>query len=224
MIRFKNRLPAVSSGHHVINSPRILDSQRPRHPPQIQKENGILNAKMRGPTPFARPLSRPLSSFLSLSEFVNRQLSSDKDLALAGALQTALNQLASSSDIYGSLDAPLTDTTIKGADYQFKEAADGSTGYGLPGWTRQADILRPLAPILSARDDTFVIRTYGDARDASGKVLATAYCEAVVQRTRDYCDPVDKAELVDFPSSPINQTFGRKFEMVSFRWLSKSEI
>jgi hypothetical protein len=72
-------------------------------------------------------------------------------------------------------------------EYQFPAAAAGYSTYGLPGWIRQADILRPLAPILSVRDDTFTIRAYGDARDAQGRILAHVVCEAVVRRTRDFC-------------------------------------
>ena len=66
----------------------------------------------------------------------------------------------------------------------FPAAAAGYNIYGLPGWTRQADVLRPLAPILSARDDTFTIRAYGDARDATGNtVKARAVCEATIRRS-----------------------------------------
>lgn len=172
---------------------------------------------------------RKRGPFLSLSEFVNRQLSGDKDLALAGAVQTALNQMEKSSSLYrGILDAfdaqNKTSTNLPDAGYQFGEAAVGSALFGLPGWPRQADILRPLAPILSARDDTFTIRGYGDARDAAGKIIASATCEAVVTRTRSYCDPRDEADRTEAPASPINKAFGRRFEIVSFRWLSPREI
>lgn len=170
--------------------------------------------------------------FLSLSEFVNRQLSNDRNLALAGAVQTALNEL---DDLYSDIDGALavvdpdkkyaTATPPGGTTgYRFPEAAAGICIYGLPGWTRQADVIRPLAPILSARDDTFTIRAYGDARDANGRILARATCEAVVRRTRDYVDPADAADTADPPESPVNQTFGRRFEVVSFRWLSPNEI
>jgi hypothetical protein len=110
------------------------------------------------------------------------------------------------------------------AEYQFPEAAVGHSSYGLPGWTRQADILRPLAPILAARDDTFTIRAYGDARNAEGKVLARAVCEAVVRRTRDFLDPGDAPDLTTQPSLATNKTFGRRFVLVSFRWLAPNEV
>lgn len=167
---------------------------------------------------------RKRGPFLSLSEFVNRQVSLDKNLAVAGAIQTALNQME--LDINGKIDAPKASVAFIGSGYQFPEATTGSSALGMPGWVRQADILRPLAPILSVRDDTFVIRAYGDARDPGdkSKILATATCEVTVRRTRNYCDPKDAADFADILTSSTNKTFGRKFDIVSFRWLSKSEI
>jgi hypothetical protein len=165
---------------------------------------------------------RKRGPFLSLSEFVNRQLSSDPDLAVAGAIQTALNQMENT--IHGDIDAAKANGVPGASGYKFAEAALGSSAHGMPGWVRQADLLRPLAPILSARDDTFIVRSYGDARDATGKVTATAHCEAVVRRTRNFCDSTDAADMATPPTTVVNRTFGRKFEIVSFRWLSKSEI
>jgi hypothetical protein len=174
---------------------------------------------------------RQRGPFLSLAEFVNRQLSSNDTLAVGGAIQVALDTLAKnpSTNIYAGLQSPGTAATASPpsaaqAGYKFPNAAVGYNAYGLPGWTRQADVLRPLAPILSARDDTFTIRAYGDARDATGNITARATCEAVVRRVRNYVDPVDAAEITTLPTSITNQTFGRRFEIVSFRWLDTSEI
>lgn len=168
--------------------------------------------------------------FLSLAEFVNRQLSSG-NLALAGTLQAALNALAGQASLspfeqLRALSKPVNPAVINdtATGYVFREAANGFNAYGLPGWTRQADILRPLAPILSVRDDTFIVRAYGDARDANGNVTARAVCEAVVRRTRDFVDPSDAADIVTAPTSPTNQTFGRRFQLISFRWLSDREV
>lgn len=173
---------------------------------------------------------RARGPFLSLAEFVNRQLSSG-DLALAGTIQAALNQLAKGAsnpfNVLQSRSEPATSTppSSAAAGYQFPDAAVGFNAYGLPGWTRQADVLRPLAPILSARDDTFTIRAYGDARDATGnKVIATATCEVVVRRTRAFVDQKDKADITGLPTSVANQTFGRRFEIISFRWLADKEV
>jgi hypothetical protein len=123
-----------------------------------------------------------------------------------------------------SADAVAVPPSAGDAEYRYPDAAVGKSAYGFPGWTRQADILRPLAPILSARDDTFVIRTHGDARDDDGNVVSRAVCEAIVRRTRDYVDPADAADITGTPTSNVNQTFGRRFEVVSFRWLNPAEI
>ena len=110
------------------------------------------------------------------------------------------------------------------AEYQFPAAAASKIAYGLPGWTRQADVLRPLAPVLSARDDTFKIRGYGDARDAQGKILARAVCEATVRRTRDYVDPGDLPDITTPPTKAVNKTFGRRFQIIAFQWLAPNEV
>jgi hypothetical protein len=170
--------------------------------------------------------------FLSLSEFVNRQLSSNDDLALAGTIQTAINHLT--EDPMAELRDPansLSDNTMSptnqkvvGSGYAFSKAATGSSAYGVPGWIRQADILRPIAPILSVRDDTFTIRAYGDALDKNGKVVAQAWCEATVKRTREFSNPSDAADSIDPPINSMNVIFGRRYEIVSFRWLNSDEV
>jgi hypothetical protein len=195
------------AGYRVVDEP-FLDALA---------EQVVTQVRRRGP-------------FLSLSEFINRQLSSG-DLALAGTLQAALNEVAKNSrtNPYAamqSLSSVASPTPERAADaeYKFPAAAGGFSAYGLPGWTRQADLLRPLAPILSARDDTFTIRAYGDSRDGSGRIIARAYAEAVVRRTRDYVDPVDAADAVNQPVRPINRVMGRRYQIVSFRWLPPNEI
>ena len=172
--------------------------------------------------------------FLSLSEFVNRQLSNDTDLALGGAIQSALNALTADSSLNPfevvqnesvvSLASPFGGAALRDTGYVFPEAAVGHNTYGLPGWTRQADVLRPLAPILSVRDDTFTIRAYGDARGTDGRVVARAWCEAIVQRSRDFPDPADAPDISTQPSARANQLFGRQFKLLSFRWLNPYEV
>ncbi|MES2661073.1 MAG: hypothetical protein V4689_20795 [Verrucomicrobiota bacterium] len=170
--------------------------------------------------------------FLSLSEFINRQLSSDSNLSIAGAVQVALDQIAKNSatnpykgitDVIDRVSAanPLP---LGSAEYQYGDAAVGQATYGLPGWTRQADVLRALAPIMTARDDTFTIRAYGDARDKSGVIKARATCEAVVRRTREFVDASELADITTLPTKAVNKTFGRRFEIVSYRWLNPSEL
>ena len=102
--------------------------------------------------------------------------------------------------------------------------------------------------MLTARSDTFVIRCLGEKKNPSGKVISRAWCEAVVQRTPAFVDQTDPAltgtnaygsnlgdatPVTDYktnPASPTpivnatNQKFGRRFEIVSFRWLNPNEI
>jgi Tfp pilus assembly protein PilX len=67
-----------------------------------------------------------------------------------------------------------------------------------------------VGPLFSVRSDTFRIRAYGEALNPadSSRIEAAAYCEAVVQRTP--------------ASAPAG--FGRRFTVVSFRWLSVDDL
>jgi hypothetical protein len=94
-------------------------------------------------------------------------------------------------------------------------------------------LLQPLGSLLVARGDTFVVRAYGEARAADGvTVTARAWCEAEVQRMPQYVDRSNLAELPPYSAtgavnsgfSDINRLFGRRFELVSFRWLGANEI
>jgi hypothetical protein len=86
-----------------------------------------------------------------------------------------------------------------------------------------------------------VIRSYGETvNPATGATEGRAWCEATVQRLPEYFDPTDPPEtaLADFdlPSDPadpastpsaahqLNKTYGRRFKVVSFRWLTRSDI
>lgn len=180
--------------------------------------------------------------FLSLSEFVNRQLVNG-DQGKSGALQQAIDLSGINEDNTPEKMGQFNQFSGyqiengKVAQYNYKNAAAGAgnSADGAPGSLTQADVLTVLGNAATVRSDTFTIRAYGDARDSNNKVLATAYCEAVVQRVPEYVDPQDPAYAVPQPiapattSSPVisrmtNQAFGRKFAIVSFRWLAKSEI
>ena len=76
----------------------------------------------------------------------------------------------------------------------------------------------PLGPSIVVRGDTFRIRGYGESRDAQDNIMARAWCEAVVQRIPEYVDNTEKADVVK-PKQPLNITFGRRYRLLSFRWL-----
>ncbi|HEY9250843.1 MAG TPA: hypothetical protein VIO38_17000 [Rariglobus sp.] len=110
-----------------------------------------------------------------------------------------------------------------------------STSAFAPQYLTQGDILSAIGSGLAGRSDTFTIRSYGEvvnpalAATDPGYVASRAWCEAVVQRVPDFVDTSLPAEtdLAAAPSSAAkttNQTFGRRYKVVSFRWLNASDI
>ncbi len=175
---------------------------------------------------------RKRGPFLSMADFVNRRLatpaSDTYNRGLNGALQAALD---------ASINLQTNVTNDGSHSFQGKTATGqlAEDAYilptrlsGFPGYLLQADVLSPLAPVLSARSDTFTIRTYGDViNPLTRQVEGRAWCEAVVQRTPDYTVPKsaggnDPCEIPAAGSS--NATFGRHYQVVAFRWLNPNDI
>lgn len=171
--------------------------------------------------------------FRSMAEFVNRDpYSNSRDHQMKGALQAAIDSSINksiTSDIgVGAANPP--GTAYSGAIGGENQAA-GHAAYLLQG-----DVLQCLAPIMQVRSDYFRIRTCGEALDKTGKVVARVWCEAFVQRRPEYVDPADSPEApFDNPRpsdidakdelrSEVNQTFGRRMQLISFRWLNPNEI
>ncbi len=157
---------------------------------------------------------RKRGPFLTMGEFVNRKLKTG-ELGERGTLQAALDATVN-KDLDPDFQGPATHRSLPRGSNQ---------GAGFPGQSLQGDVLQALSPFMTVRSDSFTIRAYGESREAgSGRILARAWCEAVVQR---YPDPVPNpsgtsqalAELIR-PSS----VHGRLFRLVSFRWLSNNEI
>ncbi|WP_269537778.1 hypothetical protein [Cerasicoccus fimbriatus] len=164
--------------------------------------------------------------FLSMADFVNRRLHSgptgDK-----GALQAAIDA-SGINDQY--------DGTSGGIDNAPDQDLVPAPQAGLPGYLLQNDILRVLGPQMRVRGDTFSIRSYGEAKDPlTGNLISKAMCEAVIQRLPQYVNHGENADQ-NLPAdivtghetrialSEINETFGRRFKLVSFRWLDPEEI
>ncbi len=205
-------------------------------------------------TQFSEDIAREVRKrgpFLSLSQFVNRSLSKD-DLGRTGALQGALditrgtpasiNSFYTSDTGSGALktttNSPEQRIEYSGSGY-YAEPLDTSSPYAagknhranrlkaLPGWVLQADVLASLGSVISARSDTFVIRTYGDTQNpVTGSISARAWCEAVVQRVPDYVNSTaDAAETTPANlNNDDNKKFGRRFVIVAFRWLGPTDI
>ncbi|MEO5713736.1 MAG: hypothetical protein ABIT37_09640 [Luteolibacter sp.] len=167
---------------------------------------------------------RKRGPFISLADFINRRPGSDKALARSGAIQSALDSKEVSINSAFNDGARSISVAGPGRGFAFPEAEDGASAYGIPGVVKQADILNPIAPYLSARSDTFLIRAYGDSLDANGKVVARAWCEAEIQRDATFVDPSDLPETATALLKPVNKTFGRHYRIVSFRWLNAGEV
>ena len=89
---------------------------------------------------------------------------------------------------------------------------------GLPGAVlKQSQILSAIGPVITARGDTFIVRAFGEYKNPMSDSSAKIYCEAVVQRS------VEPVKSGDDKLSPQGN-FGRKFKIVSFRWLSPEEL
>jgi hypothetical protein len=163
--------------------------------------------------------------FLSIADFINRRPGNDKDLALSGPLQSALDDKdVSINEAYRQGERSLSVAEATAQGFPFPEAEAGAKSVSAPGYVKQGDLLTTLGPLINVRGDTFVIRGYGESRDTSGKnIMARAWCEAVVQRVPDFVDPSDKAHD-PAPKSKVNLDFGRRFNIVSFRYLDPREI
>jgi hypothetical protein len=177
--------------------------------------------------------------FFGLSDFVNRRLSED-DTSLNGAIEAALERslpnrgqnqrfpVQRSEVDYGNtliaengISEPPVTSDLTRLDQRRKPA---STGYGTPGYITQGDVLQVIGSGLVARSDTFTVRAYGESKDVNGNVLARAWCEAVVQRTPEQVNP-DEVTGLNPRVLPEGETnFGRRFEMISFRWLHPDEV
>jgi hypothetical protein len=208
--------PAEGSGPH---DPAAWTGVRYLTPPQLGRlaRECVHQVKLRGP-------------FLNLSDFINRRLGTG-ETALCGALQAAIDwdeyhgnspDPAAADSINGRFKSPgddYIDTPLSGA--AFPAAGRGSRYTGIPGYVTQGDLLARIGNGIAVRDDTFRVRGYGEARDAKGKPVARAWCEAVVQRVPVY---LEDSDLPETPAaslkSTLNRNFGRRLEIRSFRWLA----
>ena len=165
---------------------------------------------------------RTRGPFLSMSEFVNRQLGSPGGLSNTGAIQAALDRSIINANMAANARA-IIPAEVAGYGWKNSEAVTGTTGVSAPGEVTQGDVLSAIGSFVAVRSDTFRIRSYGDTRDATGKITARAHCEAIVQRVPEYLDPAESADAQQ-PALPSNLLFGRQFKIVSFRWLNPTEI
>ena len=165
---------------------------------------------------------RERGPFLSLADFINRNPAAAKvEHQRKGALQAALDKV-----LNNKLPADVGKVGENPPGAQFSAAVAGENqATGHASYLLQGDLLQSLSPLMQVRSDYFRIRSYGEARDKNGNVIAKAWCEAFVQRSSEYVDSSEKPETAALSlKSTANTLFGRKLHIVGFRWLSPIEI
>lgn len=166
--------------------------------------------------------------FLSLAQFINR-VPGNSVYATGGVIQKAIEASGVNSNFstaadfnVGDWNSNISNVTYSSDAKPFRNRAYSlNAGSAAPTNLLQSDVLQMLGPYLSVRSDTFRIRSYGEIIDpVSDEVTGKVWCEAIVQRVPEpvYPSPVNVTE----PEDP--QSFGRKFRIVSFRWLDEEEV
>ncbi|MCP5537848.1 MAG: hypothetical protein H7A51_16645 [Akkermansiaceae bacterium] len=163
--------------------------------------------------------------FFSMADFVNRRLSNSggaggnpSDFTKSSALQAAIDATDINTQNFKVFQ---NDNSTSFAN---PDAATGLRAAGAPAYLMQGDLLQALGSTMTVRADTFTVRAYGESKDAQGNVIARAWCEAVVQRNHDYIDSTNQAHQTGDELTQTNKLFGRKLNIVSFRWLGKEEV
>jgi hypothetical protein len=147
----------------------------------------------------------------------------------------SLDEFLSPSEQFSGVDAEgnasgarsLLEAAIADAEASGGERINSAVPEFSSQWLTQADVMTALAPVLFPRSDTFIIRTYGEAiNPATNATEGRAWGEAIVQRVPEYLDAAaDAPETVpDILTGEVNRINGRRFKVVSFRWLTRSDI
>ncbi len=181
--------------------------------------------------------------FVSMAGFVNRDPYTDAPSGLgvdAFRLKGALTAVIEAADNITAEEADALGITVESARINaalananvatvprtepgyIDETQDGWRTEMLPGWFSQADLLARLGAVLTNRSDTFTIYVYGEHTNPFNGEVSKAYGEAVVQRMPEFVDSseVPETAIVDL-NSTLNQDFGRRYVVVSFRWLNQ---
>lgn len=184
-----------------------------------------------------RRVSTTNRPYLSLSDFVNRELT-NSDSGRTGVIQAAIDRVGLNGDISPSFAAISEGSLNDGGNGIFPNPenillADGSNGSGsmsAPTYLMQADVLQAIGSFISVRSDTFRIRSYGQSLESiNGEVLSKVWYEAIVQRVPEPVNPgatspEDSDYWTALDSSGEPQPFGRRFTVLSIRQLSEDDV
>lgn len=152
-----------------------------------------------------------------------RELTVDGLAALADAVAAA-NQAHSPAPggfatIAAWLEAGVLDDAINSS------GLNAGVPPGSPAMIQQRDLAAMLAPFLTTRGDTFLVRAYGDiAGDPNEPLPGRIWCEATVQRLPAFFDATDPPTTAWDDLSETNRALGRRFVITGFRWLRESDL
>ncbi|MFC5050821.1 hypothetical protein ACFPK9_09360 [Rubritalea spongiae] len=210
----------------------------------------VTENKLRGPAPtLSQWINRSLNPEFHYRKRVQQLPLTSLQICYEGTLQAAINR----TSINGAYNTPnfsppseIVADPQTPTDFQLGKLNTLTfkyhSGYGAPASLTQADVLQRIGHLLTARSDTFIIRAYGEHRSPEGEIIATAYCEAIVQRLPEYLDQTNPPETPPYKwllssqeplkghweknneLSLINQKFGRRYQLIHFRWLHPNEI
>jgi hypothetical protein len=176
--------------------------------------------------------------YLSLADFVNRELSSGPT-GRSGLIQAAIDQ----TELNGPFEiAPseISKDDMDNVDFgRFPypknilqaNGENGTANMSATTYLMQADVLQAIGSFITVRSDTFRIRSYGESLNPiTGKVTSKVWYEAIVQRTPEPVNPLsgttpDQADYwKDRPANGNAAPFGRRFKIVSIRQLTEDEV
>jgi hypothetical protein len=167
--------------------------------------------------------------FLTLADFINRSLRHvDDTYKRRGALQAAIDNTsinglqAGNTGLWEAPDLKPVPNFGQGN----LELEERPLSEGLSAFFMQADVLNKIGSMLHARSDTFTVRSYGSAQnEINGSVDSQAYYEITVQRLPTYLDAsLDSWELPGEGALSLNNYFGRRYKIISERWLNVENI
>lgn len=172
-------------------------------------------------------ISRPHTSHYSNNasandRFAMRLLTNPEVTALATQIVVQIRARANPFEsVEEFFTSPVLETAITAAG--LNPGATPIRQRGGEKWVTPDRLAMALAPFLSARSDTFVVRAYGASKNpVTQAVEGQAWLEAVVQRTPEWVAP-GAAPANELPEGPA-AGFGRRFKIVSLRWLTPSDI
>ena len=169
---------------------------------------------------------------------VRQHVTTDQIEVLAQEIVKNIRTRAASKGPFRSMEEFLSETSVFGGVSLLEKAIEYSginaaevkpvatavslQDSGLSALTlTQADLLTATAPYLRTRSDTFLVRSYGEyINPATQQAAGRAWAEATVQRFPETVNPSDSI----LQPNAASDSFGRRFKIISFRWLTESDI